>query len=133
MWIASRRIPNEEVENVRADREVILAVDDALGAARFSEARNIAWPYAEAGHPWAEACLGTLYLFGLGVEADVVSGVSYLSRAAEKGHGGAWYALGQYYISGGDDGPDVSKSEECFRKARELGYVPGMPLPGVFD
>ena len=118
------------VENTKVQKEVILRVDSAIGDQRFSDAFMIAKPYADMGIAWAEACLGSLYFCGLGVERDLRKAKEYLDLAASQGHGGAWYTLGVLYQQEGDGlQADEQMSQRCFEKARDLDYVLGKPLP----
>ena len=122
---------NEQLS--QKDRDLILSIDAALGDGLFLKAYQIAKPYADTGYAWAEACLGSLYLCGLGVEQDLWRAKQYLELAAEQGHGGAWYSLGNLYLMGADDfQADPEQGKRCFEKATELGYFPGKPLPGLY-
>lgn len=110
-------------------REAFARVDDALQRQSFEEALALAAPWAQMGHGWAEACVGSLYQCGLGVAMNRATAIRYFERAAVHGFPGAWHSLGVIYEAGDQDvPPDTGRADECYKKARECGYVPGEPF-----
>jgi uncharacterized protein len=113
-------------------RDAFTRVDDALQRQAFEEVLRLATPWAQLGHGWAEACIGSLYQCGLGVPRSRESAIHYFERAAAHGFAGAWYALGVIYEVGDQDVPShPQRAADCYRRAHELGYFPGKPF--TFD
>ena len=93
---------------------------------RYSEAFQIALPWADLGFGWAELCVGSCYQTGLGVEQDSSKAIQYFLRAGAKGVGGAWYGLGVIYSVGdGAIAPDEALAELYYGRARDCGYYLG--------
>jgi len=110
----------------QAAKDAWRSVDKALSEGSFAEAMRLALPWADRGFGWAELCVGSLYQCGLGVPRDEVVAVEFLRRAAGRGYGGAWHALGVIYETGGGGvEQDPGRAQVCYRKAAELGYFPG--------
>jgi len=80
-----------------AQKRMVFAVDELLGESRFADAFRLAKPIAETGEAWAETSVGMLYMLGLGVDRNAEEAEKYLSSAACKDHGGAWYSPGEFY------------------------------------
>jgi len=112
----------------RGSEEAFAAADDALTRGAYLEAFEIAKPWVDEGHDWAESCIGSLYQCGLGVKQDLEEAVRLFRRAADHGSAGAWYSLGVIYDVGGVNMPPNPELAGAFyQKARELGYFPGQP------
>jgi TPR repeat protein len=108
--------------------EIISRIDAAFANDDYRAAFEIAKPYAEQGHAWAQTCIGSLYQCGLGVNMDLHEAERYFREAAEQGYAGAWYSLGVLYEVGGEDFPDdLEKAKQYYQKASNLGYFPGQP------
>ena len=59
---------------------------DMLNGTDNSVAIKMFLPFAEADHAGAQVKLATVYRYGVGVEADVVTSAYWAKRAAENGH-----------------------------------------------
>lgn len=55
---------------------------------------------SEQGVAWAQADLGTVYEFGLGLDKNLVRAASWYAKAAEQGYAGAQTNLGVLFITG---------------------------------
>ncbi len=93
-------------------------MDECLQLDKYLEAFRIAEIWAQRGCDWAENCLGTLYHTGLGVGRDLLRARDFYDRAAKHGHGGAWYAMGVLYETGGNELPQVSPCRGTVMSAR---------------
>jgi hypothetical protein len=69
-----------------------------------------------------------MYQTGFGVTQDRGKAVDFYKRAGEHGFPGAWFALGGMYQA-----EDPELSAQYYRKAQDLGYVPGQPFLGPKD
>ncbi|MSU45686.1 MAG: sel1 repeat family protein [Lacunisphaera sp.] len=63
------------------------------------------------------------YLLGDGVSQDSVEAVKWYRRAAEQGHTGAQFDLGDMYESGIGVPRDRAEGEKWYRKAAEKGHA----------
>lgn len=59
---------------------------DCIEAGRPREAVRLLEQAAKAGHPDSMAVLGRCYIDGAGVDADQITGLSWITRAAAAGH-----------------------------------------------
>ena len=64
-----------------------------------------------------------MYFCGYGVKEDYTEAVKWYRMAAEQGHAGAQYSLGNAYDSGNGVKKDSSEAVKWYRKAAEQGYV----------
>ena len=94
---------------------------------------DVAGIWAQRESAWAENCLGSLYLTGLGIERDLSKAFYLFYRAAKHGNATAWYSMGVLFEVGGDEfPPDAALSNFCYQRAEELGYFPGAVLKPNF-
>ncbi len=81
-----------------------------------------AWrPLAEQGDPRAQAGLGMLYHFGLGVAQDDQEAARWHRRAAEQGFALGQYALGELFEAGLGVKQDYQEAVLWYRLAAEQG------------
>ncbi len=78
-------------------------------------------PLAEQGDPRAQAGLGMLYHFGLGVAQDDQEAARWHRRAAEQGFALGQYALGELYEAGLGVKQDYQEAVLWYRLAAEQG------------
>ena len=76
---------------------------------------------AEAGEPWAQADLASLYEDGMVVAQDLEQAVSWYQKAAEQGYAGAQTNLGILYYYGRGVEQDREIATEWFRAAADQG------------
>ena len=89
---------------------------------REKEAFDILQPLADENKPAAMTALGTLYLFGIGVETDGKLAIHYLSKALKAGDGLAAMNLSRLYWSGmAGIKVDEEKTKSYLGTAREMG------------
>lgn len=101
---------------------------DAFNHEKYEEAYRLLLPLAEDGVPKAQACLGSLYQLGLGVERNILEAIRWLKLAAEQGEGVAAHNLGTIYMSSSEVHElDREESKKWYRKARELGFEVAPP------
>jgi hypothetical protein len=89
-----------------------------------------ALPHAVAGNPSAQCMVSLLYQSGFAVPRDLAKAEDWLLKAAAQDDPLAWNNLGTLYAIGGaglSHGPE--KAEECYRRARELGFACEEPHP----
>ena len=67
---------------------------DAYLAGDYAKAYSELKPLADSGHPAAQYYLAALYAHGKGVVRDKAMALDLYRMAAERGHGGAQFALG---------------------------------------
>ena len=67
---------------------------NAYLAGNYAKAYRELKPLADSGHPAAQYYLATLYAHGKGVTRDEAMALDLYRIAAERGHGGAQFALG---------------------------------------
>jgi uncharacterized protein len=67
---------------------------NAYLAGNYARAYSELKPLSDRGHPAAQYYLATLYAHGKGVERDEATALELYRKAAERGHGGAQFALG---------------------------------------
>ena len=102
------------------------AAQRAVDQGDYGKALRLLRPLAEAGNPKAQGSLGVLFQLGLGVQRDLAEALKWLRKAAGQGDGLAAHNIGTIYLTGAPEIPnDEAKSEEWFRRARELGFEPG--------
>jgi len=89
---------------------------------REKEAFDILQPLADENKPAAMTALGTLYVFGIGVEADGEMAIHYLSKALNAGDGLAAMNLSRLYWSGmAGIKADEEKTKSYLGTAMEMG------------
>lgn len=86
----------------------------ACGAPFISEA-------AEVGHADGMSVLGTMYLFGRGVQADGVKAEAWLKRAARSGQVDAQSILGIMYATRQGVARNIPEAKEWLMKAAKAG------------
>ena len=107
----------EAIFNVGVCYEVGMgtAPDEKIALENFQKA-------ADKGLPQAELKLASLYLVGHSVPVDVTKGLDYLQKAAEKNFPQAQMELGFIYYHGNfDQKRNLTKAQELFQKAADLG------------
>jgi hypothetical protein len=89
-----------------------------------------ALPHAVAGNPGAQCMISLLYQFGFAVPRDLAKAEDWLLKASAQDDPLAWNNLGTLYAVGGSGlshGPE--KAQECYLRARELGFACEEPHP----
>ena len=81
-------------------------LDDLIAEDRHDEAAALVRPLADRGVAWAQGCLGSLYMCGMGVELDHIAAEYWLGLAASHGDGLACHNLATHYAVMGQ--PDLS-------------------------
>ena len=71
-----------------------------MESGKFTEAREVLLPMANAGNADAEELIGVMYAMGLGVEQDRRRAFEWYMRASLKGHAGAQSGIAWYYETG---------------------------------
>ncbi|HYL47037.1 MAG TPA: hypothetical protein VEU52_08415, partial [Candidatus Limnocylindrales bacterium] len=87
-------------------------------------------PHANSGNSSAQCMVALLYQCGLGVRRDLSKAEEFLLKAAQQNDAVAWNNLGTLYAIGGDDlsaGPE--KAQECYQRAKDLGFDCAEPYP----
>lgn len=74
-------------------------------------------PLAERGDAQAQAALGSLYIYGNGVELDYAQGLDWTRRAAEQGDVTGLFNMGTIYAEGLGVVQDYEIAARYFRKA----------------
>ena len=77
---------------------------------------------ASTGLPWAHAILGTVYEFGIGVQANFEKAADHYARAHLKGSTLATVALGDLYARGQGVETDLDRAASLYREAAEAGH-----------
>lgn len=98
-----------------AERQYVSARKDFHRALEFFE-----------DHGGAQAALGNLYTQGLGVEINVLLGITLFSRAAELGDTRALFYLGHAYITGQGVEKDLDRGRDLLQQAAAAGEVTAM-------
>jgi len=88
-------------------------VDYAVAKDYFEQVEDV--------EPRAQAMLGRLYEFGLGVDADAQKAEEYYSRAAEKDNVQGIFFLGELYLTGNGIEKDYERAYELFVQAAKIG------------
>ena len=78
---------------------------------------------AERGHSEAQYLLSTCYLYGHGIEKDVVQSLEWHQKSAESGFAQAQYERGLFGREGTGVAQDYTEAAKWFRKAAEQGHV----------
>ena len=95
--------------------------DEALAYYRKSAAQ---------GHPDGEYGLGSMYAAGEGVKRDLAEARKWITRAAEKGHGGAINALAHAYMKGGlaleEQSRTTPEALQWIKRAADNNYLPAL-------
>lgn len=76
---------------------------------------------AEAGHTDGMSVLGTMYLFGRGVQEDGVKAEAWLKRAARSGQVDAQSILGIMYATGQGVARNIPEAKEWLMRAAKAG------------
>jgi uncharacterized protein len=103
---------------------------DAFKRKDYESVLRMALPHASAGNSAAQCMISLLYQGGFGVGQDLRKAEEWLLKAAAQNDALAWNNLGTLYIVGGaafSNGPE--KAQECFARAKELGFAAGEPYP----
>lgn len=74
-------------------------------------------------NPQAMYLLGALYEAGKGVDKDMSTAISYLTKSAEMGYGPAECSLADIYYEGRGTGQDYTKAVEWYSKAYAQGQL----------
>jgi TPR repeat protein len=98
-----------------AERQFVSARKDFHRALEFFE-----------DHGGAQAALGNLYTQGLGIETNVLLGITLFSRAAELGDTRALFYLGHAYIKGLGVEQDLARGRALLAQAADAGEVTAM-------
>lgn len=77
-------------------------------------------PLAEQGDARAQAALGSLYIYGNGVELDYARGLDWTRRAAEQGDVTGLFNMGTIHAEGLGVEQDYEIAARYFREAAEL-------------
>ena len=93
-----------------------------LAAGKMEESLIHLETAATALHPAACFNLGSLHLFNLIENADKTRSLELIKKAAELGHGGAFYQLAMLELCKHDKEPNWQYANECCRKSAELGF-----------
>jgi len=75
---------------------------NAYLAGNYAKAYAELKPLADGGHPAAQYYLATMYAHGKGLARDEAMAIDLYRTAAERGHGGAQFALGFTLYQAGD-------------------------------
>ena len=95
---------------------------DAYSRGDYATALHEWRPLAELGVTVAQFGLGFMYENGQGVQQDYSEAKKWHRKAAEQGHAGAQYALGNI-IDRRDVPPDYAEAVKWYRKAAEQGHA----------
>ena len=76
---------------------------------------------AESGDPKAQADLGYLYFFGVGVDKNEEEGIKWGLKAGEQGNAKAQYGLGQAYLNGSGVVKNEAEAVKWFTKSAKQG------------
>ena len=85
----------------------------------YDKALEIFVPMAEGGDAVAQACLGEMYRFGMGVEEDAAEAAKWFRKAAEQGHDMAQNSLGLMYLDGEGVKKNIAEGMQWLRRAAE--------------
>ncbi len=97
---------------------------EATIAEDYRSARVILTELARGGYPPAQARLGQMYDFGLGVEPDPRAALHWYRMAADKGEVSAQYYLAQAQLKGRSGHRDLEQAFYWFHRLAEHGYPP---------
>jgi len=89
----------------------------------YSEAFQLALPFAEQGVTIAQCLVGVFYQTGMGGKVNGHAAETWLRKAGEGGCALAWHNLSTLYLVGAP-GFEMNREEalECRRKAAENGF-----------
>ena len=90
---------------------------------QWQEAYEYAALPAGEGNPRAQYLLSRLFVAGLGVQADPVTALTFLTFAAQAGHPLAQYQLGSHYYRGDLMAKDLELAHLWWRQAAEQGLI----------
>lgn len=94
----------------------------AFDAGRYSRAREIWLPLAEAGDPRAQHAIARLYEKGKGVDRDFKVAADWFLKAAEQGHADSEYRLAVGHLYGLGVQRDEAAALSWLRKAANHGH-----------
>lgn len=105
-------------------------VQAAFANGNYEFVLNEALPYAISGDAAAQCMVSLLYQCGLGVPQDFAKAEEWLLKATAQDDALAWNNLGTLYIVAGARFPRAAeKVQECWRRAKELGFDCAAPYP----
>merc|ERR1711924_265782 len=81
----------------------------------------------KAGNADALGCLGDIYVEGIGVQKDVVHGVSLLTEAATRGSEISCLFLGDFYANGEHVTKSAGRATYWYRKMESYSSKMGKP------
>lgn len=109
----------------RGDPEALCRLGvDALHRQQFGAAERWLRQGADAGSAAARNALAAMYLYGMGVTADVRRAVELYEAASEAGHADACFTLANLYFVGAAVARDDDRAGRLLRKAA-VGGSPG--------
>jgi TPR repeat protein len=76
---------------------------------------------ATSGEPRAEGMLGLMYVYGMGIQKDVKTGLQWLSKSIEHGNSGAANTVGEFYEDGKLVQQDWTTAQRYYLRAAEAG------------
>jgi len=79
-------------------------------------------PLANRGDVAAQERLGTMYMFGIGVEKNYATAAQWYRKAAEQGYANAQFNLGMMYATGRGVKQDDAQAAAWYRKAADQGH-----------
>jgi len=79
-------------------------------------------PLANRGDATAQERLGTMYMFGIGVEKNYATAAQWYRKAAEQGYANAQFNLGMMYATGRGVKQDDAQAAAWYRKAADQGH-----------
>jgi TPR repeat protein len=94
----------------------------AFDAGRYSKAREIWLPLAEAGDPRAQHAIARLYEKGQGVGRDFKVAAGWFLKAAEQGHADSEYRLAVGHVYGLGVPRDEATALSWLRKSANHGH-----------
>jgi TPR repeat protein len=108
-------------------------VTDKLNCKDYVAAVQYVLSYAISGNSDAQSMMGFFYEVGLGVPRDLVEAEWWLLKAAGQDNPVAWNNLGTLYLTmccNGQCPPEYrEKAQQCYRRAKELGFNGAHPYP----
>jgi len=87
----------------------------------YQKAFNAWLPLAKSGHVLAQTLVGSMYVYGEGVEKDDAEALNWLSLAAASGSSQAQYNLGILYEKGFGTPINTDKALKWFKTAADQG------------
>ena len=96
---------------------------DAFKSGDYATALKELKPLAEIGDAMAQASLGIMYRFRLGVTQDYKTAIKWFTLAAEQGKASAQFGLGSMYRNGVGVTQDYDAAFKWYQLAAEQGDV----------